>query len=127
MHDITRTQLVSQIPLQFSYLLFFSKRSERFQDTPLSSDSSIHLITPLEPWQRSLTLSQRLRYAYRALAIALHNLYCVPAYLMWMLLISPLRFLAPDLHWGTESVLYSCLLHVVGYWVYSSGQSGIYM
>ena len=66
-----------------------------------------------------------LRAVYRLLAILVHNLYCIPAYLFWMLVLRPILYVAPDAYWEIEGVLFNWLLQIVGYWLYSAGYLGM--
>ena len=66
-----------------------------------------------------------LRAVYRLLAILVHNLYCIPVYLFWMLVLRPILYVAPDAYWEIEGVLFNWLLQIVGYWLYSAGYSGM--
>lgn len=56
----------------------------------------------------------------RLIFIVLNNLYSIPVYLMWMLLIRPLKFIYRPLYYYIEGTLYSWLLEMVAYWIHSN-------
>ncbi|XP_013407191.2 acyl-CoA:lysophosphatidylglycerol acyltransferase 1-like [Lingula anatina] len=57
----------------------------------------------------------------RALYVLINNLYCIPAYVVWMFCFSPLRFIRPDLYWYIEGVLFKWLLAMVTCWMTTAG------
>lgn len=54
----------------------------------------------------------------------INNLYCVPTYLIWMLLLLPLRKIHPDTYYWIEGKLYHGVLCNVATWSYISGFRG---
>lgn len=61
------------------------------------------------------------RYSLRVFLITVVNLYGIPSYLTWFLLLQPLRMYNPKLFWKIESILFQSLLTVVTTWLYSGG------
>ncbi|CAG9858624.1 unnamed protein product [Phyllotreta striolata] len=53
--------------------------------------------------------------------ILINNLYCIPTYVMWMILLLPLRKVNPDVYWRIESFFFHWLLGMVSLWSYSAG------
>lgn len=61
------------------------------------------------------------RYSLRIFFITVANLFGIPSYLTWFLLLQPLRMYNPKLFWKIESNLFQCLLTIVTTWLYSGG------
>ncbi|XP_018572648.1 acyl-CoA:lysophosphatidylglycerol acyltransferase 1 [Anoplophora glabripennis] len=53
--------------------------------------------------------------------ILLNNVYCIPTYVIWMFLLSPLRKVNPDIYWRIEGYFFHWLLAMVSLWSYSAG------
>ncbi|KAJ8912660.1 hypothetical protein NQ315_012736 [Exocentrus adspersus] len=58
---------------------------------------------------------------FRLCFILLNNVYCIPTYVVWMLLLSPLRKVNPDIYWRIEGYFFHWLLAMVSLWSYSAG------
>ncbi|XP_043235727.1 acyl-CoA:lysophosphatidylglycerol acyltransferase 1-like isoform X2 [Amphibalanus amphitrite] len=65
--------------------------------------------------------------ALRLLLFLLNNLYCIPSYTVWMFLLRPLLWVAPELYWRIEGVLFRWLLHMVAMLSYTAGYDVIEM
>ncbi|XP_056021273.1 acyl-CoA:lysophosphatidylglycerol acyltransferase 1-like isoform X2 [Ostrea edulis] len=61
------------------------------------------------------------RYCLRVLIITVANIYTIPSYFTWFLLLQPLRIYHPKLFWRIESVLFQGLLKMVTTWLYTGG------
>lgn len=61
------------------------------------------------------------RYSLRIFFITVANLFGIPSYLTWFLLLQPLRMYNPKLFWKIESILFQCLLTIVTTWLYFGG------
>lgn len=61
------------------------------------------------------------RYILRIFFITVANLFGIPSYLTWFLLLQPLRMYNPKLFWKIESILFQCLLTIVTTWLYFGG------
>lgn len=57
----------------------------------------------------------------RSSFIFVNNLYCIPTYVVWMLLLWPLRKFKSDLYWKIEGYLFHWLLAMVSLWCDSAG------
>ncbi|XP_050299499.1 acyl-CoA:lysophosphatidylglycerol acyltransferase 1-like [Anthonomus grandis grandis] len=64
---------------------------------------------------------------FRVSFILLNNLYCIPTYVVWMLLLWPLRKIAPSFYWNLEGYLFQWLLAMVSLWCESAGYKIIEM
>lgn len=53
--------------------------------------------------------------------IIINNVYCIPTYVIWMLLLMPLRKLHPDTYWKIEGYFFHWLLAMVSMWSWSAG------
>ncbi|KAH1027241.1 acyl-CoA:lysophosphatidylglycerol acyltransferase 1 [Dendroctonus ponderosae] len=53
--------------------------------------------------------------------ILINNLYCIPTYVIWVLLLWPLKKLRPELYWKIEGYLFHWLLAMVSLWCESAG------
>lgn len=63
---------------------------------------------------------------FRLCFILLNNAYCIPTYVVWMVLLSPIRKLNPDAFWKIEGYFFHWLLAMVSMWSWSAGYDGIY-
>ncbi|XP_061174405.1 acyl-CoA:lysophosphatidylglycerol acyltransferase 1-like [Saccostrea echinata] len=60
-------------------------------------------------------------YSLRIFFITVANLFGIPSYLTWILLLQPLKLYYPKLFWKIESILFQGLLTIVTTWLYSGG------
>ena len=60
----------------------------------------------------------------RTLLVILNNLYCIPTYVCWLIILSPLESFNPELYHEIEGVLFHWLLSMVALWSYSAGYNG---
>ncbi|KAI4463166.1 1-acylglycerol-3-phosphate acyltransferase-related [Holotrichia oblita] len=58
---------------------------------------------------------------FRLCFILLNNAYCIPTYVMWMILLSPIRKINPDAFWRIEGYFFHWLLAMVSMWSWSAG------
>lgn len=58
---------------------------------------------------------------FRLCLILLNNVYCIPTYVVWMLLLAPLRKVNPDVFWRIEGYFFHWLLAMVSLWSYTAG------
>ncbi|KAG5875101.1 hypothetical protein JTB14_020234 [Gonioctena quinquepunctata] len=58
---------------------------------------------------------------FRLCFILINHLYCIPTYVMWMILLLPLRKLYPDVYWRIEGYMFHWLLAMVSLWSHSAG------
>ncbi|ESO00822.1 hypothetical protein HELRODRAFT_192431 [Helobdella robusta] len=56
----------------------------------------------------------------RIIFVVVNNLYAIPAYLMWILLIRPLKYISLPLYDSLEGTLYGWLLEMVAFWIWSA-------
>ncbi|XP_025089152.1 acyl-CoA:lysophosphatidylglycerol acyltransferase 1-like [Pomacea canaliculata] len=66
-------------------------------------------------------LHNLLKYALRFIFFFISNLYGFFGYIMWSLLLLPLRIMVPDVYWKIESVLFKGLQAMVVTWLHSGG------
>ena len=64
---------------------------------------------------------------FRIIWIFINNLYGIPAYLFWMIVLIPLRQRAPHIYWYVEGVLFRWLLLIVDNWMSSANYTGRYI
>ncbi|KAL1509716.1 hypothetical protein ABEB36_004412 [Hypothenemus hampei] len=69
----------------------------------------------------SHNLQQLPKRLLRLCFILLNNLYCIPSYVVWMLLLWPLRKVQPELYWKIEGYMFHWLLAMVTLWCDSAG------
>lgn len=62
----------------------------------------------------------------RVMFVVLNNMYCIPTYAIWMILLSPLKRCHPKLYWRVEGVLFHWLLAMVSMWSWSAGYDSEY-
>ncbi|XKL61848.1 hypothetical protein PGB90_001681 [Kerria lacca] len=57
----------------------------------------------------------------RIIFVLLNNIYCIPTYCVWMLMLLPLRKLYPTLYWKMEGLFFHWLLAMVTMWSWTAG------
>ncbi|CAG0881371.1 unnamed protein product [Darwinula stevensoni] len=62
-----------------------------------------------------------LRYIWRTFFIIVNNFYCIPAYVVWLWLLTPVYLLCPDVYYAWEGILFEWLLAQVAVWSWSAG------
>ncbi|XP_022253561.1 LOW QUALITY PROTEIN: acyl-CoA:lysophosphatidylglycerol acyltransferase 1-like [Limulus polyphemus] len=69
-------------------------------------------------WSRALHI---LKCIFRIIFVFINNLYCIPTYVMWTLvLLRPLRHFKPAIYWKIEGILFKWLLYMVAAWNWSA-------
>ncbi|XP_055879310.1 acyl-CoA:lysophosphatidylglycerol acyltransferase 1-like [Biomphalaria glabrata] len=63
-----------------------------------------------------MSLTTYVGYVVKFIYFFLSNLYSLPCYLVWMVLLTPLRFIAPNLYWKIESFMFRMLQCMVVTW-----------
>jgi hypothetical protein len=58
--------------------------------------------------------------------VILNNVYCIPTYVVWMVIIFPLKRYHPDLYWKIEGHFFHWLLAMVSMWSWSAGYDSKY-
>lgn len=58
---------------------------------------------------------------FRLCFILLNNVYCIPTYVVWMVMLSPLRKIHPETFWKIEGQFFHWLLAMVSMWSWSAG------
>ncbi|XP_064600701.1 acyl-CoA:lysophosphatidylglycerol acyltransferase 1-like [Liolophura sinensis] len=61
------------------------------------------------------------KYTIRILFTLATNFYSIPAYLVWMFVLWPLRIVHPKLYWAVEAFLFNGLLSMVVAWLGTAG------
>ncbi|PSN37462.1 Acyl-CoA:lysophosphatidylglycerol acyltransferase 1 [Blattella germanica] len=57
----------------------------------------------------------------RTVFVIVNNVYCIPTYVVWMVMIFPLKRYHPDLYWKIEGHFFHWLLAMVSMWSWSAG------
>lgn len=60
----------------------------------------------------------------RSTIVIVNNLYCIPTYTLWMILLLPLRWFNRKLYYKIEGKFFHWLLTVVTMWSWSAGYDG---
>ncbi|XP_059178164.1 acyl-CoA:lysophosphatidylglycerol acyltransferase 1-like [Physella acuta] len=60
-------------------------------------------------------------YTWRFIFFVLSNLYALPCYVIWMLLLTPVRMIAPNIYWKIEAFMFRMLQCMVVTWVDTNG------
>ena len=69
-----------------------------------------------------------MRYFLRILFITFANLIAIPAYIVYALLLYPIKKYYPEFYWThVEPRLFQALLGMVASWLYSGGYKGIFV
>lgn len=61
------------------------------------------------------------RCILRIIFVTLNNLYCIPTYTLWMILLRPLFYWKPEVYWFIEAKIFHWLLTIVASWSWSAG------
>ncbi|GLV37193.1 hypothetical protein CBL_01977 [Carabus blaptoides fortunei] len=59
--------------------------------------------------------------ALRLSFVLINNAYCIPTYVVWMILLFPLRKLNPEVYWRIEGYFFHWLLAMVSMWSWTAG------
>lgn len=62
-----------------------------------------------------------LKVVLRLIFVILNNIYCIPTYCVWMLMLLPFRKLYPSLYWKMEGLFFNWLLAMVTMWSWTAG------
>ncbi|XP_067011873.1 acyl-CoA:lysophosphatidylglycerol acyltransferase 1 [Anabrus simplex] len=57
----------------------------------------------------------------RTALVIINNIYCIPTYVVWMVMIFPLKKYHPELYWKIEGHFFHWLLAMVSMWSWSAG------
>ncbi|KAH7638378.1 acyl-coa:lysophosphatidylglycerol acyltransferase 1-like protein [Dermatophagoides farinae] len=71
-----------------------------------------------------IKMPDMIRVTYKAIRMTccmLHNVYCIPGYLLLNLLMLPLYYISIEAYSWIENILYYALLYIVGWWGYGGG------
>ena len=60
----------------------------------------------------------------RSVFIVVSQLIAIPTYLVFFIILFPLRMLAPNLYWSLEGIAYRNLLLMAASWQWSAGYTG---
>lgn len=79
--------------------------------------------SPTEKWRHPflIVVFSILRFSYTVL----NQLYVFPTYIVWCLLLWPLKFLAPDWFHSVEQVPFGWLEHFMAQWFWTAGYSSM--
>ncbi|XP_015513986.2 acyl-CoA:lysophosphatidylglycerol acyltransferase 1 isoform X1 [Neodiprion pinetum] len=53
--------------------------------------------------------------------VILNNAYCIPTYVVWMMLLFPIKLYQPQVYWRIEGLFFHWLLAMVSTWTWSAG------
>ncbi|XP_043283801.1 acyl-CoA:lysophosphatidylglycerol acyltransferase 1-like isoform X2 [Venturia canescens] len=53
--------------------------------------------------------------------VLLNNVYCIPTYVIWMMLLFPVKLYQPQIYWRIEGLFFHWLLAMVSMWTWSAG------
>ncbi|CAF4831361.1 unnamed protein product [Pieris macdunnoughi] len=70
--------------------------------------------------------SRYVRVAARLAFAIVNNLYCIPAYVVWMMALRLARPLYAPLYWRIEGLMYHWLLAMVSLWTWTAGYENLY-
>ncbi|KPJ04622.1 Acyl-CoA:lysophosphatidylglycerol acyltransferase 1 [Papilio xuthus] len=71
--------------------------------------------------ERPCCFSRYARVAARTAFAVLNNIYCIPAYVVWMMALRLVRPVFAPLYWKVEGMLYHWLLAMVSLWAWTAG------
>ncbi|XP_015111406.1 acyl-CoA:lysophosphatidylglycerol acyltransferase 1 [Diachasma alloeum] len=53
--------------------------------------------------------------------VLINNVYCIPTYVVWMMLLLPVKVYHPQMYWRIEGLFFHWLLAMVSMWTWSAG------
>ncbi|XP_014216519.1 acyl-CoA:lysophosphatidylglycerol acyltransferase 1 [Copidosoma floridanum] len=66
-------------------------------------------------------LGNYLKCILRIIFVLLNNTYCIPTYLVWMIVLFPMKIYQPSWYWRIEGMFFHWLLAMVSMWTWSAG------
>ena len=63
-----------------------------------------------------------LKNLFRSVWVVANNLYVIPAYFAWLILLRPILWFNPKLYWHIEDRFFGWLLGMVACWNYTAGK-----
>lgn len=76
---------------------------------------------------RPCFFSRYVRIAARTAFAVVNNVYCIPAYVVWMMALRLTRPLYAPLYWKIEGLMYHWLLAMVSLWSWTAGYESEYI
>ncbi|CAB3240774.1 unnamed protein product [Arctia plantaginis] len=70
---------------------------------------------------RPCCFSRYVRIVARTTFAVVNNLYCVPAYVVWMMALRMVKPICKSLYWKLEGLMYHWLLAMVSMWSWTAG------
>ncbi|XP_058805821.1 acyl-CoA:lysophosphatidylglycerol acyltransferase 1-like [Phymastichus coffea] len=62
-----------------------------------------------------------LKCIVRTIFVLVNNVYCIPTYIIWMMLLFPVKVYHPQTYWRLEGLFFHWLLAMVSMWTWSAG------
>ncbi|XP_011499600.1 PREDICTED: acyl-CoA:lysophosphatidylglycerol acyltransferase 1-like isoform X2 [Ceratosolen solmsi marchali] len=72
-----------------------------------------------------IALTTFLKCLLRTGFVIVNNMYCIPTYITWMLLLFPIKIYDPQVYWRIEGLFFHWLLAMVSMWTWSAGYNVI--
>ncbi|EEB13245.1 conserved hypothetical protein [Pediculus humanus corporis] len=82
------------------------------QETIYAQPSSDHLF---------IRVLKRCKSFFRVIFVIINNVYCIPTYVVWMMMLYPVKKCHPDLYYRIEGLFFHWLLAMVAMWSWSAG------
>lgn len=76
--------------------------------------------------KRPCFFSRYVRIVARTTFAVVNNLYCIPAYVLWMMALRLLKPLFAPIYWKIEGLMYHWLLAMVSLWSWTAGYESKY-
>ncbi|XP_071561575.1 acyl-CoA:lysophosphatidylglycerol acyltransferase 1 isoform X1 [Temnothorax nylanderi] len=73
------------------------------------------------PFQIISNIVTLLKCVARTAFVILNNVYCIPTYVVWMMLLFPVKIYQPQVYWRIEGLFFHWLLAMVSMWTWSAG------
>ena len=67
-----------------------------------------------------------LKCVVRTAFVIVNNVYCIPTYVVWMMLLFPVKIYQPQVYWRIEGLFFHWLLAMVSMWTWSAGYDSKY-
>ncbi|XP_011343258.1 acyl-CoA:lysophosphatidylglycerol acyltransferase 1 isoform X2 [Ooceraea biroi] len=66
-------------------------------------------------------VSTLLKCVTRTVFVIINNVYCIPTYVVWMMLLFPVKIYQPQVYWRIEGLFFHWLLAMVSMWTWTAG------
>lgn len=92
----------------------------------MGCDARVPCETVMDQPERPCCFSRCVRIVARTTFAVVNNLYCIPAYVVWMMALRLVKPLFASVYWRIEGLMYHWLLAMVSMWSWTAGYESEY-